>query len=349
MSDELLGRISETIATARTTEELTRPLLTMLELVTGLESTYLTRVDEQAGVQSILYARNTQAMQIPEGLSVPWDDTLCKRALEEGRMITEDVAGCWGDSEAARALGIQTYASTPVCNADGSLFGTLCAASASRHPVSPEGRQILTMFGMLIQQHIQREHLLERLTEANRKLERYSFTDPLTGLANRRFILQELHRLFEIGRRTGRVALVAFIDLDGFKAINDTMGHDTGDEFLVEVGRRLGEGLRASDVLGRLGGDEFVVVGLGSARGSDEDVMIDAMRARLAPLLHGRFTLDSASFEYGGASIGVTAVDPDECGPDEALRRADAAMYRDKQLRRALGSATGAGRAKKRA
>jgi GAF domain-containing protein len=72
MPKALLGQISETLTKAQTTEELTRPLLTLLERVTGLESTYLTHIDEEAGVQSILFARNTSAMQIPEGLSVPW-------------------------------------------------------------------------------------------------------------------------------------------------------------------------------------------------------------------------------------------------------------------------------------
>jgi len=79
MPDALLGQISETVAAAQTIEQLTRPLLVMLELVTSLESTYLTRVDQQAGIQSILFARNSKTMQIPEGLQVPWEDTLCVR------------------------------------------------------------------------------------------------------------------------------------------------------------------------------------------------------------------------------------------------------------------------------
>ncbi|WJS97591.1 sensor domain-containing diguanylate cyclase [Novosphingobium humi] len=334
MSDALLGQISETVASAQTVEQLTRPLLTMLELVTGLESTYLTRIDEEAGVQSILYARNSKVMQIPEGLSVPWDDTLCKRALDAGQPFTDDVAGCWGDSDAARALGICTYASTPVRLEDGSLFGTLCAASSEKRPITSEGRQVLILFGALIQQHIQRENLLERLQRANRELEGFSFTDTLTGLPNRRFIFQELGRLFSLALREGRRVTVAFIDLDGFKQINDTYGHECGDAFLIEVGRRLSAGMRGSDLLGRLGGDEFVLAGLGPAQGQDSEMTVAAMRRRLAGLIEGQYDLPGCSMTYPGASLGIVSADPRHTTVDQALQDADAAMYLEKRQRR---------------
>ncbi|WP_343611556.1 diguanylate cyclase [Novosphingobium sp.] len=334
MPKALLGQISETLTKAQTTEELTRPLLTLLERVTGLESTYLTHIDEEAGVQSILFARNTSTMQIPEGLSVPWADTLCKRALDEGRVFTDDVAGCWGDSEAARALGINTYVTTPVRLEDGSIFGTLCAASTERKPINEEGRQVLSLFGSLIGQHIQREHLLERLQDANRQLEAFSFTDPLTGLPNRRFILQELRRLFGLAQREGRKVLIAFIDLDGFKQINDTYGHEAGDAFLVAIGQRLTRGMRSSDLLARLGGDEFVLVGLGPVVDQDARRLTSAMRRRLAPLIQGQFALDCCTIDYPGASFGIILADPHETTPEQALQQADGAMYVDKKMRR---------------
>ena len=334
MSDALLGRISETVATAQTVEQLTRPLLTMLELVTGLESTYLTRIDEAAGVQSILYARNSKVMQIPEGLTVPWGDTLCKRALDAGQPFTDDVAGCWGDSDAARALGICTYASAPVRMEDGSLFGTLCAASSEKRPITSEGRQVLVLFGALIQQHIQRENLLEKLQRANRELEGFSFTDTLTGLPNRRFIFQELSRLFSLALREGRRVTLAFIDLDGFKQINDTYGHETGDAFLIEVGRRLALGMRGSDLLGRLGGDEFVLAGLGPAQGQDSELTVSAMRRRLSSVIEWHYDLPCCSMHYPGASLGIISADPRETTVDQALQNADAAMYLEKRQRR---------------
>lgn len=334
MANALLGRISQTVAHAQTIEQLTRPLLAMLELVTGLESTYLTRVDEAAGVQNVLYARNSSTMQIPEGLTVAWGDTLCKRALEDGRSFTDDVGACWGDSEAARELGICTYVSTPLRLEDGSLFGTLCAASTEQRPLTADGEQVLSLFGSLIQQHVQREHLLERLQAMNRQLESFSFADPLTGLPNRRFILQELARLFNLAQRTERAVIVAFIDLDGFKGINDAYGHEVGDAFLVEVGRRLQEGMRTSDLLGRLGGDEFVLVGLGPTEDQDPVGTAEALRGRLASLIEGFYIFESCEFDYPGASLGVIIATPGECTPEQALKLADAAMYQDKNARR---------------
>jgi diguanylate cyclase len=333
MSNELLGQISDTLVSAQTVEQLTGPLLTMLELVTGLESTYLTSIDEEAGIQSILYARNSKVMQIPEGLSVPWSDTLCKRALDAGQPFTDDVAGCWGDSGAARALGICTYVTTPLRMEDGSLFGTLCAASTEKRPITPDGRQVLVLFGALIQQHIQREHMLDRLQKANRELEAYSFTDTLTGLPNRRFIFRELGRLFSLAQREGRQVLVAFIDLDGFKQINDTYGHETGDAFLIEVGRRLTSGMRGSDLFGRLGGDEFVLAGLGPAD-QDSAATISAMRRRLSAVVEGHYDLPGCALAYPGASLGIISVDPRQITVDCALQEADAAMYLEKRRRK---------------
>ena len=82
MSDIILARVSETLSTEQSLDSLVRQLLEMLEIVTDMESTYLTKIDINARLQHILYARNSKQMQIPEGFSVPWDETLCKRAME---------------------------------------------------------------------------------------------------------------------------------------------------------------------------------------------------------------------------------------------------------------------------
>src|SRR6185503_16305809 len=78
-------------AGTRTLEELTRPMLATLQAMTGYDSVYLTTIDAAAGLQHILFSTNARQMRIPEGLSVPWSDTLCKRALESGEMATCDV------------------------------------------------------------------------------------------------------------------------------------------------------------------------------------------------------------------------------------------------------------------
>jgi len=160
--------------------------------------------------------------------------------------------------------------------------------------------------------------------------------DALTGLPNRRAVMAELERYFASAKRKPQSVLVAFIDLDGFKTINDTYGHDIGDKFLVEVGRRLSAGLLAGDMLGRWGGDEFVVVGLGARPGSDTDNIVESMRTRLAPLLSGTYTFEGCGFHYAGASFGIVSADPSVSVLQAVLKEADQLMYADKQARREM-------------
>src|ERR1051325_3356646 len=179
-SIDFVSVLADSVTGAQSLEELVRPLLELLQAVTGLESTYLTRIDTTAGGQHVVYARNTLRLQIPEGLEVPWEGTLCKRALEEGRLYTDDVANCWADSEAAMALGIATYTSTPVRIEDGTLYGTLCAASGERKPLADGAEKILYMFSRLIGQQIERERLVHALRQANDSLAVSALTDTTT-------------------------------------------------------------------------------------------------------------------------------------------------------------------------
>jgi diguanylate cyclase len=332
--DALLAQLSNSVSQARTLEELTRPLLEMLEAVTGLESTYLTTVNVDEGLQHVLYARNSRGLQIPEGLDVPWGDTLCKRALDEGRAYTDNVPAVWGDSDAARVLGIQTYASTPLRTNDGALYGTLCAASSESHPLTPETQHALKLFGGLIEQHVAREQLVAQLQRANAELQSQALTDSLTGLPNRRALMQELRRLTAVAQRTGRWLLAGTVDLDGFKQINDTHGHDAGDDFLCGIAHTLQAALRAGDVLARMGGDEFVVIGLGPLVSEDGSKAAQLFQQRLATATVGPYEAGDTRLDYAGASVGVACVDPQRADVEETLRASDAAMYRVKQARR---------------
>ena len=332
--DSFFAQLSDSVNHARTLEDLARPLLEMLEAVTGLESTYLTTINLAEGLQRVVYARNSRDLQIPEGLSVPWGDTLCKRALDENRPFTDDVGAIWGDSGAARDLGIQTYVSTPVRTDDGALYGTLCAASSQRRPMTPEAGHVLRLFARLIEQHVARERLVEQLQQANAELKTQAMTDPLTGLMNRRALMEELARLNSLAHRTGSWLLAGAIDLDGFKQVNDSHGHDAGDEFLRTIAHRLQAGLRTGDVLARMGGDEFVVVGLGPRLGDDGASAARLMRQRLATATVGSYAAGSATVDYEGASVGVACLDPQCASLEEVLRQSDAAMYRVKLERR---------------
>ena len=323
--EAILSQLADSVSGADTLEGLTRPLLELLQAVTGLESTYLTRIDQAAGLQHILYSQNTKQMQIPEGLSVPWGDTLCKRALDEGRPYTDDVAGCWGDSDAARDLGIKTYLSQPVRYGSGEIYGTLCAASASSKSVGAEALKVLGMFARILTLQVERERRMTELGTANAALTQTAMTDPLTGVANRRALDETLGRVLARMARSGGAVQIAFIDLDGFKGINDRHGHEAGDRFLKAIAGRLVEATRTSEFVGRYGGDEFVLIAEG-AQPAD-------LKIRLENVIKGHYELGELSLDYPGASIGVVTALPGESAAD-LLTRADAAMFETKKARK---------------
>ncbi|MCU1717736.1 GGDEF domain-containing protein [Pseudomonas sp. 5P_3.1_Bac2] len=338
--DSILSLLSETLPEARTLEELARPLLRLLRQVTGMESTYLTTIDTEAGVQRVEYALNSGEMVIPEGLEVPWGDTLCKRALEENRLFTDNVSECWGDSEAAAALGIRTYASSPIHAQDGRVLGTVCAASAQQLPLSIQVEPLLKLLSGLLSYSLERDLLVKQLRAANGELTKLALTDVLTGLANRRAIMDKITRLFALAEREEKFVLLAVIDLDGFKQINDRHGHLAGDEFLRGIAQQLQQSLRAGDMIGRTGGDEFIVLGLASSTGADASgAMASAaehLQQRLTEATIGTFNLgsDLPAHDYAGASVGVVALRPQGLSADEAIKQADDAMYRVKQQRK---------------
>lgn len=505
--DLLLAHFARSLSGAENLEQLTRPILSLLQRITGLESTYLTVIDEVRQTQTILFSENVGTMQIPEGLTVQWFDTLCKRAMDEGTFYTQNVPERWGDSEAARELGLKTYLTVPVKNLDGGTYGTLCGASNQSRPVEQDTFDVLKLCSELIAYQIARdaaakqsirradeaeekleavalisavgelcsragtldaalvetaslleakggwhravpfliqgysrsalseadepymalaskvdelipltdvlfdevhpdpfisahtdiarlqpvagnaglpplavmaligvetaagrvaglllvatesdaaeEHDNERrliiscsnylsllaerteylaqLERANQELSVYALHDPLTGLANRRYLIEELTRMLAAAQRSGGKVYVAFIDLDGFKQINDDHGHDVGDQFLQCLAVFLRGASRAGDLVSRYGGDEFVV--LSAATPDEGEPGLAAFLGRLRKVTSGRFDLPEVSLDYPGPSIGGVMSQPGETDPDALLARADDAMYLVKKAR----------------
>lgn len=330
----IIQRLSQTVSASQNLPSFTRPLLEIMVEVTDLESAYLTTVDEVRGIQNVLYSLNTGSMKIPEGLEVPWHDTLCKRSLDEGRTFTNNVGECWGDSDAARQLGIQTYVSTPVRFSDGALFGTLCAASDHCAELAGEAEDLLRMFAKIIAGFAEREQLVRSLQHANEELASLAMLDSLTGLPNRRCMTEELSRLIAHCRRTREWVLVGFVDLDRFKQINDQFGHEAGDELLRVAAEQLREGLRSGDMLARFGGDEFVAVGTGPLLDEDGEAVAKEMQRRLSEASVACLELsDGRKIDYAGASVGMVCLTPDDTDVDAALQKADAAMYKVKAMR----------------
>jgi diguanylate cyclase (GGDEF)-like protein len=152
--------------------------------------------------------------------------------------------------------------------------------------------------------------------------------DPLTGLPNRVLMGQLLEHAFRAGRRSGRISAVLFLDLNRFKEVNDTYGHQVGDELLVAVAKRLKGLLRPGDSLARLSGDEFVVLCEDLATPS----AVDPIAVRLDAELSLPFVLANVEVTVS-ASIGIALTDQGIGSPEELLRDADLAMYRAKRDR----------------
>ena len=169
-----------------------------------------------------------------------------------------------------------------------------------------------------------REEALER-SEA--RFRHRALHDPLTGLPNRNLLADRVRHALERAGRSGKAVAVLFMDLDNFKYVNDSLGHETGDELLVEAARRIGRSLRAGDTAARFGGDEFVVL-LEDVEGAEAAVR---SAERINEGLREPFLLVGQEVSVG-ASIGIALGHPsDGAEPGALLRDADAAMYAAKQ------------------
>jgi diguanylate cyclase (GGDEF)-like protein len=159
-------------------------------------------------------------------------------------------------------------------------------------------------------------------------LKQIALRDPLTGLPNRQLLEDRIEHAAEHARRSQTAAAILFADLDQFKRVNDTYGHDVGDELLISIARRLSTLLRASDTLARISGDEFVF--LCEDLASPDDVELITNR------IAGAFSIpfESARFELMiSASVGVAYAGPGERISTHLVVEADRAMYEAKRAR----------------
>jgi diguanylate cyclase (GGDEF)-like protein/PAS domain S-box-containing protein len=157
-----------------------------------------------------------------------------------------------------------------------------------------------------------------------------AFYDPLTGLPNRRMLTSRLQLALESCERKGRYGAVMFIDLDNFKVLNDTKGHDCGDQLLAEVAQRLHSCVRKNDTVARLGGDEFVIL-LEDLKGNMEQAvaLADNVGEKILSVFSRPYTIDGNEYR-STASIGVSLFANRELSADTLLKHADIAMYQAK-------------------
>lgn len=154
-----MDKTVEAFISSKNLESLTRPFLDVLHSLTGLESTYLTEVNFPESKQNILFADNRGLLNIPEGLQVEWEDTLCRRALLTGVNNSSDVQNDLPGSQAARELGLNTFVSVPVMDRNEHVLGTLCGGSAASIKVSEQSVDMMKLFARLIADQWDRDQL----------------------------------------------------------------------------------------------------------------------------------------------------------------------------------------------
>jgi len=179
-----------------------------------------------------------------------------------------------------------------------------------------------------------RARLEARLKLQDAEIRQLAFYDALTKLPNRRLLLDRLQQALAASGRNHRAGALLFIDLDDFKGLNDTLGHDVGDLLLIQVARRLVECVREGDTVSRLGGDEFVVM-LEDLGGSLEEAVLQAevVGEKIIAALNRPYDLNGNE-QRSTPSIGITLFNSAHDSIDDLLKRADLAMYQAKEAGR---------------
>ncbi|MBV2235290.1 MAG: diguanylate cyclase [Sterolibacterium sp.] len=167
---------------------------------------------------------------------------------------------------------------------------------------------------------------ISQLKAQQQKLEQLAHFDPLTGVPNRFLLNTRLQQTLGAARPQGQLIAISYMDLDGFKEINDTYGHDVGDSLLVAVTQRLRHILRECDMLARIGGDEFVIL----MADLEDEAACRTLLQRLLASVCAPIRLNELKLQIS-ASIGVTLYPNDAASAEQLLRHADQAMYQAKQ------------------
>lgn len=166
--------------------------------------------------------------------------------------------------------------------------------------------------------------------KAQQEIENFAYYDALTGLPNRRLLADRFQHAVLISQRTKTYCALIFIDLDNFKVLNDTKGHDVGDQMLIEAANRIQQAIRAGDTVARLSGDEFIVIieNLDTQQNLAYQQASEVTQKLLAEL-NKSYYLDLFEFNTS-ASLGVTLFNDGKLSFEEHLRHADIAMYQSK-------------------
>ena len=281
-------------------------------------------VSRQEGDRQVHLNVADDAYGIVDGQSVPWSETLCRHMVDGAPQIAPDAMAVpeYAATLMARREPIGAYVGVPIRGGDGRLYGTICGLDPKvAAPGLTDHAPLLALCASLLGQILHGERLRADAADREAQLTWSAFHDDLTGLPNRALFFDRLAQALEARERDGGTVAVLLVDLDEFKAVNDTLGHAAGDDLLGRAATRLSRAVRPTDVLARLSGDEFAVL-----LESVADPTLVA--ARLVRALADPFVVGDRPVTIS-ASVGVAelAADDPGAGVEDVLARADIAMY----------------------
>jgi len=214
--------------------------------------------------------------------------------------------------------------STPVMSSKGEVLGTFAIYYSKIQAPTTYQLELIQYFTHLTGIAIQK-------WQAHKQIERLAFYDVLTGLPNRRLLMDRTQKVIQRIKREQQFGALIYIDLNGFKRINDSLGHYVGDELLIAVSHRLQDSIREIDTIARIGGDEFVVL-IEGLKESEDEIKSEAINLsnRILNGLEHHFELSGGRYKIS-ASIGISLINQTDEDAVEILKHADAAMYAAKK------------------
>ncbi|HUG74609.1 MAG TPA: EAL domain-containing protein [Acidimicrobiia bacterium] len=226
-----------------------------------------------------------------------------------------------------RALeeGLRAVFSFPL-QVEGHQLGALDLYRQTAGPMDAEAMETAQTLADVTTAYLLNAETRADLEASSERAHHNSLHDPLTGLPNRTLFVQRLDHAMLRARRSEKLVAVFFADLDQFKAVNDTFGHQVGDELLIAVADRLSDEMRPGDTLARLSGDEFVIL----CEDLDDVPAVEPLAARIAAALAEPFILSDSEITVR-ASVGIAFAGFGDDVPERVLEEADAAMYQVKR------------------